>query len=224
MLSPRSGKNIFLEAHQPIAPADSLSDNPFESQHNMMEDDQMREGILLNVSIFADEKPPEREPLPIQTPAIDSSENLIGDKDKLKVPPESGLVVTLPILAEGITPKKSSPKASKEEVSARIKDYFAKNSPVNMPEEIKDANINQDSPIPMVEDQPQTLNTKVTIPLLRNVLLRPSETKSYNQLPQLDEEKATQITKCLESTLKSANEEKKYASYCTNFLSRVRLQ
>lgn len=223
MLSPQSEKNQLLDTHQSNAPADPFSEYHMENQQMMSEEDQIREEILINFSIFDDEKPANKESLPAQASATPSSKSLPVVKAESDIQPRSELIVNLPIIPKAIVAESKSPKMNKELSLTKHKTNIINDSPIYSEESNIHTNTISHTVLPQNEELPHTLNTKVTIPLIKN-FFDPSVTKPYEQPPQLDEERVKRIIQHSNLALKSANEEKRFAGYCSNFLSRVRLE
>jgi len=190
MLSSQQGKNKYFP---PNVPLDSFSEFHQDNQHSVNEDDQMREGILINFSIFCDEKPQPKESFK----SIPTKQNETV-KPQVKTEIKPSLVINLPVI------KKEVKKEKLRELKVKAQSYV---------EEVK---------VATSKEVPQALNTKVTIPLIQNVCHEPVTVP--NLPPPPNEEKLKQIIQQSSSGLKLVNKEKKYANFCSTFLSKVRLR
>eukprot|EP00826_Nyctotherus_ovalis_P066424 TRINITY_DN9812_c0_g1_i4.p1 TRINITY_DN9812_c0_g1~~TRINITY_DN9812_c0_g1_i4.p1 ORF type:complete len:242 (-),score=35.18 TRINITY_DN9812_c0_g1_i4:830-1555(-) len=204
MLSPRSGKNRFFSSRTPV---DSFSEFHPESQYNICDDDPMREEIPINLSIFDDEKPAAAKP-PIEPVVILPLKEVEPMRTEVRDRPEITLVVNLPVMHALRATRKDDGSAEEQLESEGLDGVEEAKS------EHKEA----------AEEVPQVLNMKVTIPFIKSVIQDPLKASPPNPPTLVDSDKIRQILQQSSSTVKTMANEKKYTSYCTNFLSRVRLE
>lgn len=204
MLSPQSGKNRFFGSRTPV---DSFPEYHPESQYSICDDDPMREEIPINLSIFDDEKPVAVKS-PVEPVVILPLKEVESMGVEVERKPETTLVVSLPAVH-------GAPETARgDDGSAR--GHFESEGL----DGVEEAKNERKEP---GEETPQVLSTKVTIPFIKSVAQEPVNTRPPSLPALADSAKTKLILQQSSSTVKIVSNEKRYTSYCTNFLSRVRL-